>query len=72
MCINFAKRAEKNPKYENWFYPAEEVPQPPDTRSDKTILQNKYRQVPCRTDRYQRSTLPYLTDLLNKNHANKK
>ena len=73
LCLNFAKRAEKHPKYENWFYPADEViPPSMNTRSDPSIIQTKYRPVPCRTDRYERSPVPYLTDLLNKYYLNKK
>ena len=72
LCLNLARRAEKNPKYQNWFSPAEiEVDVPPNTRSDKTSKLTKYKPVPHRTDRYRRSPLPYLTDLLNQHYANK-
>ena len=73
LCLNFARRSEKNIKYQNWFYPAEEViPPTMNTRSDVEIVQTKYRPVPCRTDRYKGSPIPYLTDLLNKYYAQKK
>ena len=42
LCLNFAKRAEKNPKYSTWFNPAEEEDQQiTNTRSDKTLFQTK-------------------------------
>ena len=69
LCLNFALRAEKSTKYQNWFCPTE-VTQGPNTRSDK--MKNKYTPVPHRTDRYLRSPIPYLTNLLNEYHGNKK
>ena len=73
LCLNFAKKAEKHPKYQNWFCPAEEVVPPSvTTRSDKTIIQTKYRPVPTRTDRYKGSPLPFLTDILNEYYVKKK
>ena len=69
LCLNFARRLENNPKYSTWFHPAEEL-LPPNikTRSDKTLVQTKYKPVPCRTDRFSRSPLPFLTELLNSYH----
>ena len=73
LCLNFARRSEKNPKYQNWFCPAEEVIQPTmKTRSDKEIIPTNYRPVPYRTERYKGSPIPYLTDLLNEYHAKQK
>ena len=73
LCLNFARRLENHPKYSTWFHPAEEV-QPPyiKTRSEKTLVQSKYTPVPYRTDRFSRSPLPYLTELLNTHHARRK
>ena len=66
LCLNFAKKAEKHQKYQNWFFPAEEiVPPTMTTRSDKIDIQTKYRSVPTRTERYKGSPLPFLTDMLN-------
>ena len=43
LCLNFARRSEKNPKYQNWFCPAEEVIQPTmKTRSDKEIMPTRW------------------------------
>ena len=66
LCLNFARKCEKHPKYSNWFHAAEEVLSPSmKTRSDKTLLQTKYKPVPFRTDRYKNSPIPFLNDLLN-------
>ena len=73
LCLNFARKCEKSPKYSNWFHTAEEfIPPSINTRSDKTILKTKYTPVPFRTDRYKKSPIPFLTDLLNKDCSRKK
>ena len=73
LCLNFAKRLEKHPKYLNWFNPAEEIVPPNiSTRSDKTMLRTKYTPVPFRTDRFSNSPIPYLTEVLNNHYAGKK
>ena len=73
LCLNFARRLENHPKYSTWFHPAEELLPPYiKTRSEKTLVQSKYTPVPCRTDRFSRSPLPFLTELLNSYHARKK
>ena len=71
LCLNFAKRSEKHPKYSNWFHPAEEtVPPTMSTRSDIPIA-TKYTPVPFRTDRFNDSPIPFLTELLNKHYSEK-
>ena len=73
LCLNFAKKSEKHEKFQHWFELAEEKPDPlPNTRSDKTSLQTKYKPVTVRTDRYKDSPLPYLTELLNSHYIKKK
>ena len=73
LCLNFAKKSEKHSRFGNWFEPAVANPQPvPNTRSDKTSLQLKYKPVTVRTERYRDSPLPYLTDLLNTHYSKKK
>ena len=72
LCSNFARKAEINPKYQNWF--EEEVAtirQVPNTRSDKNAVENKYKPVPTRTERYKNSPIPFLTDILNEHYMKK-
>ena len=59
ICLKFAKKALKNPKYTNWFKP--NVNNGPDTRSEKNVL----LPVSTRTKRFDHSPLPFLTNLLN-------
>ena len=73
LCLSFARKCETHPKYANWFHAAEEVlPPSMNTRSDKVSLQTKYKPVPCRTDRYKNSPIPFLTELLNMDSSRKK
>ena len=74
LSLNFARRCEKNPKYSNWFHPFEAPPPPTvNTRNDNhVIIPTKYTPVPFRTERYEDSPLPFLTDLLNKYYLEKK
>ena len=62
LCLNFAKKANKSLKFTSWFSPQQNPPTV-DTRSEKP--ENSFKPVRTRTDRYQRSPLPYLTDILN-------
>ena len=65
LCENFAKKAFKNPKYTNWFCIDDSVPQNKKTRSDATRKTRNLKPVQFRTQRYERSPIPYLTELLN-------
>ena len=69
LCLKFAKKAEKHRKYSNWFIPEQKTNNIP-TRSKKSRV--KYTPVPFRTERYQKSPLPYLTSLLNDYYSKKK
>ena len=73
LCLSFALKCEKNEKYQTWFTVSDtnEIPLP-NTRSDKSIRQTKYKPVPTRTDRYNNSPIPYLTNILNEHHSKKK
>ena len=62
LCLNFAKKANKRNKFTSWFSPQPDLPAC-DTRSEKP--DNSFKPVKTRTDRYQRSPLPYLTEILN-------
>ena len=58
LCQKFAKKSSKDSKFSKWFKINEK--QKP-TRNKK----KKYCQVYCRTNRYEKSPLSYLTSLLN-------
>jgi hypothetical protein len=68
ICLKFAKKALKHPKYKNWFSPseAENNKCKPNTRAPEQEP-TKFKPVPCRTDRYRDSPIPYLTNILNVN-----
>jgi hypothetical protein len=58
ICLKFAKKALKHQKFRNWFKPnTSEM----NTRQE----QLKFKEVFCRTDRYEDSPISYLTNLLN-------
>ena len=63
ICEKFAKKAVKNPRYNNWFAMNTAPPPSINTRQHKT--QPKYKQVQTRTERFQKSPIPYLVELLN-------
>ena len=66
LCLNFAMKAIKHPKYNTWFSKSEPEPNhpKPNTRAPKA-LPTKLKPVPFRTDRFRDSPLPYLTQMLN-------
>jgi hypothetical protein len=66
LCENFAKKSLKNPHYTNWFCVNEEIPPTVKTRNEATRKRTMFKPVQTRTNRYGKSPLPYLTDLLNK------
>ena len=61
LCLKFAKKALKHPKFRKWFCPNNPIRI--DTRSDKQTL----KPVQSRTCRYEKSPIAYLTRLLNDN-----
>ena len=63
LCLNFAKKAIKNDKYQHWFVVNEQNQLGMQTRSGKSGLKT----VETRTNRYRKSAIPYLTNLLNDN-----
>ena len=59
ICSKFATKARKNIKFQNWFKQND---------TPTRILRRprlKYKHVNCRTKRYERSPIPYMTKLLN-------
>ena len=65
LCKKFAQKSVKNQRYSNWFTLNTDPPPSIKTRQGSTKTQLKYNPVMTRTDRYMKSPLPYLTDLLN-------
>ena len=62
LCYNFSKNLLTSEKYRTWFV-VNNTNAFYSTRSDKTILKS----IPARTTKFQKSPLPFLTDMLNKN-----
>ena len=59
LCLSFAIKATKHPKHQDWFVPTN--PHRANTRSKKVQLKPPL----CRLNRYAKSPIPYLTNLLN-------
>ena len=71
LCLTFAKNCEKNPKYATWFKLSESTnPSSINTRGGVN-RKPKYTPVPSRTDRYEKSPIPFLTELLNDYYSGK-
>ena len=64
LCLNFAKKAEKHPKFQKWF---KETNYKQNTRQDKY----KYCDVKAKHNRLDKSPLSFLTKKLNE-YYNKK
>ena len=72
LCLKFARKAEKHKKYSKWFHPRKIFKPNFSTRSKKNQAKLKYTPVPFRKMRYNRSPIPFLTQLLNEYHSMKK
>ena len=60
LCLNFAIKAEKHPKFRKWFVP--------NTTAYETRNKAKYKEIQANHARYAKSPLAYLTKLLNIHH----
>ena len=58
LCLKFALKAVKKTKFSGWFAPNDSLV---NTRSVKL----PFKKINCRTRRFRKSPIPYLTDLLN-------
>ena len=58
LCLNFAKKAYKNPKYSHWFCENTDV-------LNTRRMKDRLKPVKYRTDRFRKSPISYLTQLLN-------
>ena len=65
LCENFAKKASKHLKYQDWFFKNNNNPTLVNTRARTQKAKLQYLPVKTRTDRYKKSPLPFLTDILN-------
>ena len=67
LCEKFVKKAAKSEKFQNWFNQTEnvEINCSITTRRNKNKTVPLFRPIPTRTNRYEKSPLPYLTDMLN-------
>ena len=66
LCENFAKKAAKSLKFQNWFCEIKMKENRYSTRAKNNKFKPKYEEIPTRTVRYRKSPLPYLIDILNK------
>ena len=62
ICLTFAKKAQKHKKFSNWFKL--------NPKSKTRQKQTKFSKVVCKKERFEKSPLSYLTNLLN-NHFDK-
>ena len=70
LSLTFAKKCEKNDKYATWFKLSEAIKDPNiNTRGAVNRNQTKYIPVPFRTERYEKSPIPFLTKLLNEYYS---
>ena len=65
LCEKFAKKAAKSSKFKYWFRQTENQEKKTTTRSSKNKTLPMFKVVPTRTSRYEKSPLPYLTEILN-------
>ena len=63
LCENFAKKSLKHEKFKNWFSHNEQESKINTRNKEK---RNEFNPVRTRTERYRKSPLPYLTDILNR------
>ena len=67
IFLKFGIKALKSERFCNWFTPKEGNKYPPKTRKQETQIVNKLKPVTTRTRRFEKSPIPYLTELLNNN-----
>ena len=71
ICLTFGKKALKSEQFSKWFCLNKESEPVINTRYSETKTVEKLMPVITRTRRYLRSPLPYLTNLLNQDFAEK-
>ena len=60
LCLNFAKKAVKHPKFRHWFK---------QINPEQPLNRAKYAESVSRQKRLLKSPIPYFTKLLNKNNG---
>ena len=63
LCENFARKSIKHQKFKHWFKQNEQEIKISTRNKEK---RDKFNPVRTRTERYRKSPLPYLTDILNR------
>ena len=64
LCLKFALKCEKHSKFKKWFKPTEK-------NTNTKLKPSKYIKAFTMTKRFEKSPLPYLTDLLNLHYSKK-
>ena len=62
LCLNFALKAEKHPKFSSWFKPSMKS-------RDTRTRPNKYCQTKSKHKRFDQGPISYLTNLLNQHYS---
>ena len=65
LCEKFARKASKHLKYQNWFCRDLHKPATRYTRAKNKKVKQEFLPVETRTDRFKKSPLPFLTEILN-------
>ena len=65
QITKFSKKSYKNPRFKTWFCEADESIQPPAREQRHKRAAPLLKPVPCRTQRYARSSIPVMTSILS-------
>ena len=63
LIVKFSKKALKSDRFKGWFVEEKPGEREIETRTKKPM--RLFKNVSCRTQRYQKSSLPYMTRLLS-------
>ena len=64
LCLKFARKCEKHPKFSKWFIPNKK-------KFNTRLKPTKYEEVFALTQRFEKSPLSYLTNVLNQHYLKK-
>ena len=71
ICLKFAKQAQRSERFCKWFAYINKPKPNVKTRHAEANNKKIFKPVKTRTRRFQRSALPYLTNLLNEHYQQK-